>query len=100
MLLYSVLQQTTTNCSAESLHKIFCRSASGSDASFCEEEEEIPVATDSDQAETIETDDTDSDSLTSISDKEFCEGETWMIPSFCFTLCSHDTAIDLFREML
>ena len=88
MMLYSVLQHTSH--SAESLHEIFCRSASGSDASLCEEEE-IPVATDGDQAETTETDDADSDSLTSVSEEEFCEGETRMIPSFCFTLYSHDT---------
>ena len=74
MMLYSVLQHTSH--SAENLHKIFCRSASGSDASLCEEEE-IPVATNGVQAETIETDDTDSDSLTSsVSEEEFCDGET------------------------
>ena len=76
--MFYYLQNTTSSHSAESLHEIFCRSVSGSNVSqFCEEEEIL--ATEDDQVETIETDDTDSDSLTSVSEEEFCEGETCMI---------------------
>ena len=65
-----IFQNTTTSCSAESLHEIFCRSASDT-VTFCGEEE--TPATEND-IETIENKDVHSD-CTSDSEEEVCEGK-------------------------
>ena len=71
-MLYSVLQNTTTSSSAERIHNIFCSSSGTTHLENVQEE--VPVATG-------DHEETDSDSLTTVSElEEEChEGETCMI---------------------
>ena len=70
-MLHSVLQNTTTSSSAERIHNIFC-SSSGT-THFENVQEEVPVATG-------DHEEIDSDSLTTVSEEEYHEGETCVTP--------------------